>query len=70
MRLRSRYWRASVFFIGAGVARVYRFIHDARGDALLLELLAHAALAQLLVFLAQAGVGFGEGCVVKVFLLL
>ena len=68
MRLRSRYCRARVSFIGAGVARVYRFIHNARRYALLLELLAHAALSQLLVFLAQAGVGFGEGCIVKVFL--
>ena len=48
------------FLIGLGVAGFEGLIDEFRAYALLLQVLANAALAQLLVFMAQAGIGFAK----------
>ena len=54
------------FLVGLAVAGVQGFGDERGSYALLLQILADAALAQLFVLLAQAGVGFGEGRIVQV----
>ena len=53
------------FFVGLVVAGGDGLVDQVRMYALLLEVLANAPLAHLLVFMAEAGVGFGEGLVVE-----
>lgn len=54
------------FFVGLAVAGFEGFSDEAGVDAFLLEVLADAADAEFLVFLAESGEGFGEGGVVEV----
>ncbi len=54
------------FFVGLAVAGFEGLVDESRANALLLQVLADAALAQLFVLLAQAGVGFGKGLVVEI----
>ena len=57
------------FFVSVGVAS-FDGVGDQRGcDAFLLEILADATRAELLIFFAKAGVGFGIGPIVKITLL-
>ena len=58
------------FFVGLGVTGFERLGDQFGRDALLLQVLADAALAQLLVLLAQAGVGLGVGLIVQIPLFL
>ena len=60
MRLRSRCCARQGLFAGACIAGFERIGDEFRVHALLLEVLADAALAQLLVLLAQARVGLRE----------
>ena len=70
MRLRSRCWRASASSLVAAVTSFEGFCNQIGADSLLLQILAYAAHAELLIFLAQASVGFRKGDVVEVAMLL
>ena len=57
------------FFVCAAVSRLERLGNQVRADSLLLQILAHAPLTQLLVFVAQARIGFSKRLIVKIALL-